>query len=1261
VTAIARPPREASAYEERGGESAAAAGRVVFYDWDTSSDAISWSGDVREMLGVPAGDLPATRSAYLSYVLEHHRDRVRDGGGRLDAAGRCDLIYPIERGDGSTRWVRDAGHDVDSGTNGDPRIAGAIVDITDWRELVDTLVDQEERYQELLASAPVIVYTAPADDPTRTIGYTGGLGGVTGYLPEELEADPYLWAQIVHPDDLPGVLAALEDAVSRRGSFREEYRYITREGRVVWVADEGRVVEDRSGTLVIRGVIVEVTRARTAELERQRVAGQSRTLTELSRELAETERDIDELLDTVAHQIGDALSASCTVRLLEDDGGRFGRSAVHHPDPGTAEHLRRLLATADRSSYEGAAGHALASDRAVVHLDGRDGDELAAAVVASPRGEGRDLDIVDAMAAAVRVAGDDLGVLVCARHGTAPPFDRSDERFLRGIADRVALAVSNARLYEEAVEAEDHARRAAEEMSELLHRHHVALNAARVAVWEWNIVEDYVAWTGPSEAITGIPAGTVDRGHDSFLDLVHPDDRAGKDSAIDAALAGEEDYEREFRIIPAGTDRVVWVRSVAEISRDDAGDPKSMVGVLIDVTEQRETQDELAHFHDRLRLAFQAGSIASWDWDVASGRVGWSPALERMFGLEPGGFGGTLEHVLELIHPDDRQALLDAVDRSFAGGQRDYALEHRALRPDGEVRWLLSHGRVMRDARGEPSAITGVTLDITDRKLTEVELAARAAQQSGVAELSQLALTAEDLETVFARALELAAETLDMPFAVLAERDPRTSEFRLRAQVGFDAALLDGMPLVGRPTPEILDLLDRDEPIIIDGLGEGIIEADPGLLTAQGVRSGLGVNVAGRTEVFGVLAVLDRQPRSPTADDVTFLRAVANVLAGAVARSEAEEHLVHAQKMEAVGRLSGGIAHDFNNLLTVMLGFGELLEPAVADDPAATEDLSELLAAAGRAAQLVDQLLTFSRGQSGADEACDLGVVLGSIGPMLARLVGEDVALAVSAVDEDLPVALDRVRVEQIILNLVVNARDALDGGGRIILVGELTEDGPASHGTAAPRPHVRLRVIDDGEGMDERTIDRALEPFFTTKDAGQGTGLGLSTVYGIVRQAGGTLDLASRPGLGTTVTVLLPCADGSPESGPELAHPTHDRGQAAGRILLVEDQAIVRRLVREVLSRRGYDVAEAANGPEALDLVDDADIGFDLVLTDVVMPQMSGAELVGELRDREPGIRVLYMSGHTDQAMPDAPLIAKPFRADELARAVHDALRQPA
>ena len=383
-------------------------------------------------------------------------------------------------------------------------------------------------------------------------------------------------------------------------------------------------------------------------------------------------------------------------------------------------------------------------------------------------------------------------------------------------------------------------------------------------------------------------------------------------------------------------------------------------------------------------------------------------------------------------------------------------------------------------------------------------------------------------------------------------------------------------------------------------------------------------------------------------------------------RKHLEKQLFQAQKMEAVGRLAGGVAHDFNNLLTAIFGYADLLAEDLAPDHAGRGDLNEIRTAATRASALTRQLLAFSRQQVLQPVVLNLNEVVEDLQKMLHRLLGEDVDLHASLAPDLGNVRADPGQMEQVIMNLAVNARDAMPTGGRLTIEtmnADLEEDYADAHPPVQPGPYVMLAVSDTGIGMDEATKARVFEPFFTTKEAGKGTGLGLATVYGIVKQSGGFIWLYSEPGQGAAFKIYLPRVD-APAEPVVKAPPVGATVAGTETVLIAEDDELLRPLARELLSKLGYKVLEARHAAEALAVASAYAGDIHLLVSDVVMPGGGGFRLAQELLSKRPAMRVLYMSGYTDEAVVRHGLLErglhylqKPFTPAVLARRIRDVL----
>jgi signal transduction histidine kinase/ActR/RegA family two-component response regulator len=433
------------------------------------------------------------------------------------------------------------------------------------------------------------------------------------------------------------------------------------------------------------------------------------------------------------------------------------------------------------------------------------------------------------------------------------------------------------------------------------------------------------------------------------------------------------------------------------------------------------------------------------------------------------------------------------------------------------------------------------------------------------------------------------------------------------------------------------------------------------------------MTIMGRT--LGVVEIQSYESRAYTEEHATAMRMAANLAANAIENvrlfereREQQEQLRQAQKMEAIGQLAGGIAHDFNNLLTAIIGYGDLSLRKLKNESSLHHNISEIKKAASRAAGLTRQLLAFSRKQVLQTKILNLNDVINNTNKMLGRLIGEDIEVELLLNPGLWNVTADPGQIDQVLINLAVNARDAMPGGGKLTIMTTNVEMDPEiarDYVSVQAGPHVLLTVRDTGYGMDEVTQQRIFDPFFTTKEVGKGTGLGLSTVYGIIKQSGGYISVESVVGKGTTFKLYLPGVDADVENAePGVSQKELVKGVET--VLLVEDEDMVRQLMYDILEREGYKVLVAPNGQEALLISERYGGEIHLIITDVVMPGMSGPQLVERLNESYAGAKVLFMSGYTDNAIvyhgvleEGMNFLQKPFMPDDALRKVREVLDQ--
>ena len=576
---------------------------------------------------------------------------------------------------------------------------------------------------------------------------------------------------------------------------------------------------------------------------------------------------------------------------------------------------------------------------------------------------------------------------------------------------------------------------------------------------------------------------------------------------------------------------------------------------------------------------------------------------------------------------------------------------------------------------------------------TRAELEARLHQQALLAEIGRRALTDPTPDVLLGEAARLTARGLRAQYSKVLEYLPDRNRLLVRAGVGWHAGVV-GHATIGADLESPAGYaLHTGKPVICNNLPSESRFRTPTLLLEHGVIRAANVILLGRGRPFGVLEVDSEEPGAYSEHDIDFLQGVANLLGVALERSRAEvelrelnetlesrieaavterrqteDVLRQAQKMEAVGQLTGGVAHDFNNLLLVISGNLELLGRELV----ANERLQRMVATAqkgaARGAQLTRQLLAFARRQALRPENRQVNELVREFDVLATRMLGDAVQVVFDLDRAAGTIDVDSAQFGSALLNLVVNARDAMPNGGRLTirtLNQRLDRNEAARHTDGRPGDFVVVEVVDTGDGMPADVLERATEPFFTTKAPGHGTGLGLSQVYGFVRQSGGFMSLVSEPAAGTTVRIYLPLA--SARARPRAKEAGAAKA-ASGTVLVVEDDTDVRELVLAQLQDLGYDVVAAANGPEALELLDKGAPEIDLMLTDVIMPGgLSGVELVRAARQRRPALRAVLTSGYVAGSLPgsstsdeiealDLPLLSKPYSQDELARVLREA-----
>ena len=710
-------------------------------------------------------------------------------------------------------------------------------------------------------------------------------------------------------------------------------------------------------------------------------------------------------------------------------------------------------------------------------------------------------------------------------------------------------------------------------------------------------------------------------------------------------------------------------------------------GTQRDITERKRAEQELSRSEERYRDMVENAHDIIYSHDLLGNYTSVNKAGERITGY-------TREEALKLnLNQTVAPEYLDKAHQMLArklAGEEVTAYDLDLIAKDGRQIAVEVNTRLVYQ-NNVAVGVQGIARDITERKRAEEML--RVADRRAVEEyerlldrLSRLALTfgtARDLQTIY-RGLRDFTLALTPSFALVIchydeARGVREGAYFYMNGVELENPEVGEMPVRSGPAGRVIKsgtaMIFND---YLRQINEGGSALNIGFDVDTGhPRSALIAPMAIMGSVIGTIEVQSHQLGAYTREHATSIQMAANLAANAIENvrllnleREKGEQLRQAQKMEAVGRLAGGIAHDFNNLLTAITGYSDLTLRRLQPDTPLRRNVEEIKKAGDRAASLTRQLLAFSRKQVLQPKVLNLNVVVSDMEKMLQRLIGEHIELRTVLASDIGSVKADPGQIEQVIMNLAVNARDAMPHGGNLIIETEniyLNEGYATRHIAVKPGAYVMLAVSDTGEGMSEETQSRIFEPFFTTKEVGKGTGLGLSTVYGIVKQSGGNIWVYSEVGEGTAFKIYLPRVD---EAAQEYkpSHEVEESLDGTEIILLAEDDERVRGLVRAVLEGYGYQVLEAEDGSAALSVSERHEGLIHLLLTDVVMPKMSGRELADQLAESRPEMKVLYMSGYTDESIvhhgvldANTPFIQKPFEPEALARKVRELLDEEA
>jgi len=762
--------------------------------------------------------------------------------------------------------------------------------------------------------------------------------------------------------------------------------------------------------------------------------------------------------------------------------------------------------------------------------------------------------------------------------------------------------------------------------------------------------------------------------------LIWPELQDFTDPIYRAVLQGQvRTYsERRFTLQREGKESDFWLDLTYSPIRDEDAQVAGILVTAIETNErrrialelQRRSEESLKAQRDteeRLQLALAAtDAVGTWDWDIGEDRFIADAHFAQLHGIDPALASQLpISDYLQGVHPEDRALIARSIKHCITHGT-EYAEEYRLLKADGELRWVFARGRCYKDHHGRPVRFLGAALDLTERKHTEQALRQSQTELQLIINAMPILISYVDHEERFR--LNNAAY-LDWYGLTPQELYGRTIREVIGEEAYFLRAPYIAEALAGRPcsfslyTPHrdgssrhaLMNYLPRHG---ADGSVNGfyifVIDESERKKTEEALRNlneTLEERVSARTEQ---LAQANQRLQNEMFE-----------------RERAEDALRHAQKMEAVGQLTGGIAHDFNNMLTGIIGSLDLMQRYIADGRA--EEIGRFteaaVSSANRAAALTHRLLAFSRRQSLDRKTLNVNELIHSLEDLIRRTKGDPIELTLRLADDVWPISTDVSQLENALLNLVINARDAMPDGGELLIEtanvyldgNDITTLEPVKAGD-----YLMLAVSDNGTGMTPSVRAKAFDPFFTTKPIGQGTGLGLSMIYGFAQQSGGHVSLDSLPNQGTCVRLYLPRLNLLEPERPVVetlnAAPTATCGET---VVVVEDDPAVRMLVLDLLKELGYLAHEAADASAALPLLE-SELRVDLLVTDVGLPGMNGRQLAEIARQHRPGLKVLFMTGYAQKAaerqgfLEDGmDMVAKPFSIEVLANKIREMINQ--
>jgi PAS domain S-box-containing protein len=1286
--------------------------------WDMRARQVYVSARLAELFSIAGGAQVMVDDDYFFGRLPlHPDDRERVHRNRADhVAGltaRLDhefrIVLPGTAEEPEVRWMHTRAQCFRDAEGRPERMAGVTVEATERKRAEQALRESEDRFAAAVDGSDDGIWVWDYAKGTAFVSARGReiVGLPPG--PELQTIDEWLaqMATVVHPDDVAGRLAAIEAHVDgRAASYEGEYRVRSADGAWRWVRSRGTCARDAAGRpLRMAGSVTDIDARRRAEEALQQseerfavaVAGSDDGIwvwdyVAGTAYVSARAREIFDQADWPELQSIEAWSARMDRRLEPQDVERRRKAIAAHLAGETpayefeyrvrAEHGRPRWVRARGMCVRDAKGRPLRFAGSVSDIDARKSGEealraseerFAVAVAGSDDGiwlwdyvagtafssqrarelngtpEAPELQSIDAWHALMErvLHPDDVPRrrAAIAAHMAGETAAYEAEYRVRGTPDgyrwrRVrGMCVRDADgrplRFAGSVSDIDARKRGEDELRLSEERYALAMSGLRGGHWVWDTRNDALFVSATLNELFGLPADTRATTRSEYISAVrlHPDDLQVAQGSIDDLVSGRiERADYEFRIMLEGEPR--WISTRAQAFRD--ADGVRIAAVSIDVGDRKRTEQALRASEERFALAVAGANDGILDWDIVADRMFASDRAMRLFGLEPDGAVRTQAEWAALtmprFHPDDVPRLKAELRGTAALPADAHEGEYRVRGADGEYHWMRFRGRSVRDAQGRAIRWAGAVSDVDAQKRTEQALRRSEERYQLAVEGSNEGLWDWDLTTdllfMSPRAQQLVHAERREPLQPVQPRHEWIARFEYHPD---------------------------DVQVVRDAIAAHLRGDTPHYSVEYRLRHHAGEWRWYRQRGIAVRDGAGRPTRmAGSMEDITVRKSAE------AERERLERQLRQAQKLEAIGTLAGGIAHDFNNILSAILGYGEMVQKAIADGTPTRRHIDAAMSAGLRAKSLVERILAFSRGGTGEKVTVPVRAVVDEALDGVAGALPAGVRLERALCADNAGVLGDATQIHQVVMNLCANAVHAMKAGGVLTVVLEpLQLDAPLvlAAQTLAVGRYVRLAVADTGSGIEPQVLERIFDPFFTTKEVGVGTGLGLSLVHGIVTDLGGGIAVESRLGQGTTFSIYLPWQHYT--AAPLAAAEVIELG-AGETVLLVDDEESLVRLGEETLAGLGYEPVGFTAAAQALQAFRDQPDRFDALLTDEAMPGMTGLELIAEVRQLRPALPAMLMTGFVSAAMAArardagiADVLVKPLTSRDLARSL--------